>query len=49
MVFFRENVFPFYFWGFFRQKLEKNSKIGKVRNYDEETEYFEKKKTLSSF
>ena len=50
MVFFVQNVFPHYFWGFW-QKSEKKILIyfGKVRKYDEETEYFEKKKTLSSF
>ena len=41
--FFLENVFPPYFRGFFGENLKKN-KIGKVRKYDGETEYLEKKR-----
>ena len=42
--FFPENVFPTYslYLRFFRQKSEKKTKIGKVRKYDEGTEFFEK-------
>ena len=45
--YFFENVFPPYLWGFFG-KNQKKIKVGKVRKYDEETDYFEKK-TLSFF
>ena len=46
-IFFLENVFPLYFWGFYGKNLKK-TKVGKVRQNDEESEYFEKQKTLSS-
>ena len=42
MVFFLENVFPLYFWDFSGEN-QKKIKVGKVRKYDEETDYFEKK------